>query len=438
MALISVFVPASLSVVEASFVTEKLDVPIIDLTQNYSQALASYGSNRNVENMYHEATPLLKRMVETSVSLSRPMALSPPDKCGLGCKYSFSYDAIAMKCRDIGPEEIWNDPTRAPPDSRVAFLQVGYQSSSQRGCLLNATVTSDVQSDTDPYRYTVAYIEYPTWEEHRTVDSNVLPYLKGVTCTFHNATYIASITFANYTQDLTIASTTLDDTPIPYKMRNCRYLPPGCVASPEGMRCSDNPNVADATYFSPNPCDFHNFHTKALISTFTDTMSGTIFWDISTLFDYNATYPLASIFSATKGAIYDSRGFGLSPMTESLGLGTALEQSFANMTLSLMSPSLNQTNFAEIKAGVLPFKTQYHYNPLPLSLLYGFNLLGVIISVIVSFIAVVKNGEATKDFSRFIAVTRDKSLNDIEAETELIYGVKNDENRRIFYQQELE
>jgi hypothetical protein len=437
MALISIFVPASLSVVEASFVTEKLDVPIIDLTKNYSQALASYGSHRDVENMYHEPTPLLKRIVETSVSLSRPMALSPPDKCGLGCKYSFSYDAIAMKCEDIGPSEIWNDPTRPPPDSRVAFIQVGYESLSQRGCLLNATVTSNVQSETDPYRYTAAYIEYSTWEEHR-FENNVLPYLKGVTCTFHNATYIASITFANYTQDLTITSATLEETPIPFKMRNCRYLPPGCVISTGGMICNDNPGVNNNAYFAPNPCDFHNFHTKALISTFTDTMSGTIFWDIGTLFDYNATYPLASIFSATKGAIYDSRGFGLSPMTERLGLATSLEQSFANMTLSLMSPSLNQTNFAEIKAGVLPFRTQYHYNPLPLSLLYGFNLLGVIISVIVSFIAVVKNGEATKDFSRFIAVTRDKSLNDVEAETELIYGLKNDGNRRVFYRQELE
>ncbi|PVF97411.1 hypothetical protein CPB86DRAFT_798126 [Serendipita vermifera] len=195
MALISVFVPASLSVAEGRYSTEHFKVPVIDLKRDYNRTLASWGTYRSSDNEYNQPAPLLQRIIEMTISTLRPLSLDPPEKCKLGCKYSFSYDVIAMKCKNLDSSEIWNDPTRAPPSPPIAFLQTGDMFTRQ-GYLLNATVTSDPNNTADAYRYTVAYLEWSMLNDHRSSPLNILPYIQGVTCTFHNATYLASINFS--------------------------------------------------------------------------------------------------------------------------------------------------------------------------------------------------------------------------------------------------
>ncbi|PVF90789.1 hypothetical protein CPB86DRAFT_568235 [Serendipita vermifera] len=80
----------------------------------------------------------------------------------------------------------------------------------------------------------------------------------------------------------------------------------------------------------------------------------------------------------------------------------------------MMSSSIPQDNFVQVTGMVTPHIAEYVYNPIPLMATYGFALVTVGLSVVFALFSMRRNeNNADHTFSYFMAVTRNKDLDDI-------------------------
>lgn len=404
MALIPIFVPAALTVQRASPVPKRIMIPSLDLSYNYSQNLAVSGSNRFGSLTSAGPTPLLRRVTEMTMGLTSPLPFSPPIGCTFGCEYSFTYDAIATQCRDLGPNEVSNGNTTT---GALAYLSTGYF--PYFAYLYNATLLYNIYLDQPriPFTFTMAYIDSRYYRN--STDPN--PWVAGILCTFHNATYSATTQFSGFSQQSTVSAVQVTSEPL----TNMYDTP------------CDPIDYRNTTFLGTPPCYNTRFNSEAIIKAFSEALSGTAGIDAVAggNYFYNNTYAMASLFSTTLEGNIGPEGFVVTNQTARIGLGAAIQQLLGNVTLSLMSPEIAQSHFVEIDAFAIPFATQYKYSRIQLLVIYVISLVLVGVSVLLGIVAMCRNGyEKQNLFSDFILTARDDSLNKIgEGEGDVLQTV---------------
>ncbi|PVF94010.1 hypothetical protein CPB86DRAFT_789460 [Serendipita vermifera] len=384
--LITIIVPAALSIKTTSPTAKTITVPAFTMLTNHSESLFSYGPDRLAGLGSGGAMPLFQ---------TQPLNWPVPEECKAGCEYAVTYDSMALQCSDLGPNDILNEPTKSQ-DGYKAILSYGWFPYSNT--LLNATFISDINST---YTYTIAYLD----GRHLVTMGGPSPYVAGSQCTFHNATYTVGVRFTSFSQEFSILSREITSDPLISNYRNCPGDP---EPQPDENQILQMP---DAT-----ACDNAYYFKMSLIDVFSGAMTGQVKENFALGgLIFNATYLASSILYSNVTKDANSRSFGLSDAAQRAGgLSASLERAFTNITISMMSSSIPQDNFVQVNGMVTPHITEYVYNPTPLMATYGFALVTVGLSVVFALFSMRRNeNDADHTFSYFMAVTRNKDLDDI-------------------------
>jgi hypothetical protein len=332
---------------------------------------------------------------------SQPLNWRVPEECKAGCEYTVTYDALALQCSDLEPNEISNGEDI--PEGTKAILDYTMMNSGYH--LLNATSHNRVR---DLYTYTLAYLESKYLRYSYHLDELSI-YVAGSQCFFYNATYTARVRFTSFSQDFLVLSRDITSDAL-VKLSN------NCTIDVEPLNSTYPIRWPDSNPVASDCLNEYNFMDH-FIQVFFETMTGDVALEpyVGGMI-YNATYLASSIFNNNGSGIANPNSFELSDMTRKIGLSASLEQAFTNITLSLMSSIVPQDRFVEVTGMVTPHVTEYVYNPIPLMVTYGIALMVVALSSAFALFAMRTNGPQTNNiFSYFIAVTRNKDLDVIDA-----------------------
>lgn len=130
-----------------------------------------------------------------------------PEGCSPECNYDITYVAPALRCSDLRPSQISDGildserfVSRVFDDPPSAYL-LGYDghalSVNEQESALNFTVQNAATLTSSLYNLTLAYVPYSA----SNGDKGALINAAGSTCTFYNATHLASTHYFNGTQE---------------------------------------------------------------------------------------------------------------------------------------------------------------------------------------------------------------------------------------------
>ncbi|CEL55964.1 hypothetical protein RSOLAG1IB_01977 [Rhizoctonia solani AG-1 IB] len=380
--LVTITPPSALVIRPMDFVQTDLRVPSVDFSADprlYTVMNETWGFVR--------PTNHLRRFMRNRVTASDILDWPATRQCRYGCEYNTTYFAPGLRCVDYTP-----DPSGP---------ELG-QNRTYRGSF----------NITDNYLSLNMTVWPLTNGVHQIGAYNTTPI--GTRCTFHNATYTASIEFRmNRQHSRVINQTITSDQPfvgLPLGFVNSYSCPRSPSWNPS--RPKDVPNCAKA-----------QMNSWAFIDAFSQAFSGTIVTrpvTIGPLSQYpnNALMPnLDRLFDIDE----DSKSFNLAPWVQDLGLGGALQVLFANATLSLTRDALNQ-NWTTVtsEARAVPFMNQYVYEPHQLWVAYGSALAITFIAGLFAYTSCEDNSVPTDEsnLSRVVATTRDRSFNRIDGLSE--------------------
>ncbi|CAE6526867.1 unnamed protein product [Rhizoctonia solani] len=380
--LVTLTPPAALNIRAMIPVQTQLRIPNI----NFSVDPRLYAVMRdNWE--YIRPTNHLRRFMRNTVTSNDIMGWNAPPACSHGCSYNATYFAPGMRCVDYTP-----DPSNPGLNQNETYR--GRFNISDNYLSFNMTLW--------PISNGV----------HQIGAYNTTP--MGTRCTFHNATYTASVTFGNNLQRSRVLNRTIiSDQPLV-------GLPRGFVNS---YLCPRSPTWNISRPQSAPGCAKAQINTWAFLDAFSNSLSGSIVvypFSIGPVSQYpnNALMPnLDYLFAVDE----DSRSFNLSPWVQSLGLGNALEYLFTNATLSLTQDALAQGWTSVTKeALVRPFVNQYVYEPGQLWLAYGSALAITWAAGLFAYMscddASVPSDETS--LSKILTTTRDRSFNRLDGLSE--------------------
>ncbi|KAF5364550.1 hypothetical protein D9757_011810 [Collybiopsis confluens] len=344
-ALTSLFVPGTLSVVPSSSRTQTLEVPIIDFNlADMSQSVISLSGFQGALGFLLESQRWQQLIQRAALSNTAP-EWDPPVGCGFACSYTFSYSAPCLTCTQLSKEDIWPSGMKNISDSRLAFgpkTYTFYNFSTYSGLGIPDTLE-------------VIYMENfnSTLETTDVMLNGVFNPQQwspmGARCIFENATYEAKTTFSNNTQ----ASSTRVTERRP--MNDTDTLANTDIAMAAFSITQSFLNlISGRASFNPEFLDIDTTETQVI---------GTV------LFNMTAHPPV--------GNNPDSAFFDFSLSRDLAGnLSAGLEGLLGNITLAFVNERM-ATAFTE--ATVTPNSTEYQYIAWRLALIYtvvfGFSLL---------------------------------------------------------------
>ncbi|KAF5365510.1 hypothetical protein D9757_012980 [Collybiopsis confluens] len=346
-ALTSLFVPGTLTVVSAPSRLETHAVPSIDFNAVMQSPYAVlYGVGLELE--FIEPSQRWRQLIMQAAMSNKALTWSPPVGCGTACSYTFTYSAPALNCTQLSDGEIWPTGPNAT-DSRLPFpspnpnLHDGvyslYNSTSELQTLnLHDGVYSlyNSTSELQTLNLNLTYMGNFISTEQFLIDPNQWSPV-GVHCSYVNATYEATTEFFNNTQ---ISST---------RVKTWRPL----ILS----YSSSNGTIAYAS----------------IIQTFNEIFQGSV------VMNGIGSFPGTSDTQATYTPVFELENhpqekgqqaiftFSLSP---NLGgnLSAGLQSLLGNVTLAFVTEQL-ATTYTNVT--VTPNNTVYQYISRKLGLIYG-------------------------------------------------------------------
>ncbi|KAF5365504.1 hypothetical protein D9757_012984 [Collybiopsis confluens] len=337
-ALTSLFVPGTLTVVSAPSRLETHAVPNIDFN---ALTLAPYALLLDESTLVSvEPSQRLRQLVMQAALSNTALTWSPPVGCGTACSYTFTYFSPALNCTQLSDGEIWPTGPNAT-DSRLPFPSI--LENFSRYFLYNST--SELKTLTLDVTYMANFI---STEQFLTDPNQWSPV--GVHCSYVNATYEATTKFFNNTQ---ISSTQVQEWR-PFTLSIYQII--------NGM-VTDKLEVNETIAYA------------SIIEMFDGIFRGSMYMDgsgdFSNISDTQATY--TPVFELETHLQPEENGpvpiftFSLSP---NLGgnLSAGLQSLLGNVTLAFVTEQL-ATTYANVT--VTPNETVYQYISWKLGLIYG-------------------------------------------------------------------
>ncbi|KAF5353655.1 hypothetical protein D9757_013176 [Collybiopsis confluens] len=334
-ALTSLFVPGTLSVVPSPVRTQMIQVPTIDFNfvNSKQSVIRTSRTTQSLNGVSAQEISILPsqrwtQLIHRSASSNSAPGWDPPAACGTACTYAFSYLAPALNCTQLSKDDIWPGGTNIS-DSRLAFGPEIFCSTAQP--LLAEEVTY-MENFNSTMEITNLLMSGPIDPQQWTP--------AGAHCSYQYATYEATTTFSNNTQ---LSSTSVKEwhNPITFSFNDTNL----------GMALFSISNalawILDGfTYYDPS---------SLLINGTGRAISETALFN---LIGYRASEDDPdSAFSV----------FSLSPALEG-NLSAGLQELLGNITLAFVN---EQMATASVEASVLPNSTQYQYVGWRLGLIYG-------------------------------------------------------------------
>ncbi|KZV77277.1 hypothetical protein PENSPDRAFT_679461 [Peniophora sp. CONT] len=442
LALVGIFAPNALSVVPASPVDSSLRVPVPALdripatTSSYFlQSSSQCDDPAHCDPIYIYVNPSSKFQGLARGVLNGGVIFpwDPPSGCGRGCSYDIDYWGPALKCTDVPQSSIdvfntnytafgLNDAVATvDPGIHVSnathFLEgafvynattsfgfgwpsPGSDPDSVSGQVTNPTFNPVPLFQSDPYGLPFSLdLVFATnnftlpFTPKNAVHYNMTAY----SCTFHNATYAASVKYSNGSQT-TIARV------VEYGAQL------GPITAPESVNTS-NLDGTDAEFQS-------TYATLSLASAMSQYVYGAIAFSSYPL--YGELTELAPMFTSvfdsmfTTSAVFDggSNTLVLSLVSTSYdNLARLLEDACTNLTVSLMSDTANLGLSAQVSAIVTPDYNVYMYEASRLWIPYGVALGVTLLVSVYGLLCIVKIGGAMEhNFSSIAASVRSREL----------------------------
>ncbi|KAF5390848.1 hypothetical protein D9757_004523 [Collybiopsis confluens] len=402
-ALTSLFVPGTLTVVAApsrleTLAVSNIDFTVVNPTQSSSyQRWSSGGENTTAVVMsFLEPSQRWQQLIVRAASGTAAPTWDPPIGCGSACSYSFSYVAPTLNCTQLSKEDIW--PSGQDSTSDTSLLLFGKPKNSlfafHNFFLYNSTVTSSIFSQFS--QFDVIYMANFSSTEltNEIMSTNSLEINqslwspRGVHCSYQNATYETTTKFFNNTQ---LSST---------QVKEWGALIPWYANGPVIVGDEDSAN------------EFMAFNS--IIQSFNQIIQGSAAFDgasvqtsgtqvFSTpLFELNNSLVLNPEFITSTAS---ASNFSLSPAFQG-NLSAGLQELLGNVTLAFVNEKL-ATTYADVM--VTPNNTEYQYTGWKLGLIYGvvFGLSLVVITF--GLFCLHQNGiVAVFDMTHIIEMTADR------------------------------
>ncbi|KAF5391601.1 hypothetical protein D9757_002537 [Collybiopsis confluens] len=360
-ALSSLFVPGTLTIVPAPSRTQTLAVPNIDFSV-VDPVQSTLFANISEDLVFTEPSQRWRQIIMRAASSSTAPAWKPPAGCGSACLYSFSYLAPALTCTQIAKEQIWPTGTNTS-DSRLTFPFI--QSNSVPAFPFYNSTPSPASSEPNATLSIpdMIYMENFQLKPDNTTLMNDPPVTqwspRGISCIFQNATYEATTKFLNNTQ---VSSTRVKEWHGPFPMTSYSSAKVG----------TNSTNMTMAVF--------------SVTQSFSELLQGYAFYDPSvlvvnasntqvfytSLFTMSGYSPSAEFNSGMESAFFH---LSLSPAVRG-NLSAGLQDLLGNVTLAFVSEQMTTT---DADVDVTPDSTQYQYISWRLGLIYavvfGFSLL---------------------------------------------------------------
>jgi hypothetical protein len=185
--LIPIFAPAAMVTSLPNSTTTNVSVPTIDLQQMPFPGIADSDFCISYPNGTIYCPPSAAWVISAQTAMEALAPVSwpapPPNGCSGRCNYTITYAAPTLTCLDLRTDQIWVEGSSSsiPPPGTLIILNFGF--------VYNATAVNGTMN--------LAWREY-----EYTPRQILLAQPQGVTCTFFNATYRASISYLNGSQSL--------------------------------------------------------------------------------------------------------------------------------------------------------------------------------------------------------------------------------------------
>ncbi|KAF9040330.1 hypothetical protein BDP27DRAFT_1435172 [Rhodocollybia butyracea] len=356
-AVTSIFVPGSLTIVSSPAQSALLEIQTIDL---------------------NTITPTSSSVYEGQALLSGSAPTwDTPAGCGISCKYSFSYAAPALNCTALSREDIWPNNNASSNSSLLKFPFLV----EEPGLIFNSS------NVTTPF----TTLQVPEPEFTYYLSSSGPPYDPTFDLYYIEECHIYEAT-TSFSQN-------------------------GQISTTHVIEWSDsfNPNkdVGDSreTFLGSNVTNI----TMALLSissVYAQVLNGNLTYflksgnELSPIQAFDTPlFNLTSFAAITSepGQLKDSPGILLSLSSDVSNLADGLQSLLGNSTLALVGEGTATT---WVNATVVPDSFQYQYHPEKLGLIYGI-VFGVALLVVVDgLICLWSNGTAANfDFQGIVEMT---------------------------------
>lgn len=179
--LVSILAPNSLEVGTASVQTELISIPTIFFDSDPLEHSWGYVPADSCD---YALSSGWERTLGQSLQSDELIGWKVPLRCGTGCNYTFEYPAPALRCFDLGPDELFdNDESAYPPPPAPSYPLVMLRTTTP---VNNATYSLDFRTADNAM----------VW---RTYNAGNESAVSGVRCSFYNTTQQSTVSFVNNT-----------------------------------------------------------------------------------------------------------------------------------------------------------------------------------------------------------------------------------------------
>ncbi|KIK51959.1 hypothetical protein GYMLUDRAFT_265659 [Collybiopsis luxurians FD-317 M1] len=387
-ALISIFVPGTLTIAQTPSRTQSLMIPTIDFNvinpMVSSFVTAEFDEPQTLG--FIEPSQRWRQSILRAGSSSTAPTWDPPGGCGSSCTYSFSYSAPALNCTELSKNDIWPTGTNTS-DSRLPFpLNSTDPNETLNQYFFYNSIYSFTATDSSNENVSLSVLDIIYMENFNTTFDVALGLAtdfpnptkwtpRGVHCTYQNATYEATTTFLNNTQ---LSSTHVQEWH--------GLLPIGHDA--DGPYADES--LANMTLAFRSIAQSFNelFRGNAFYQT---NMSSLVTDSTQSLYTplFNLTGDLQNVTdSSGNSSMWNVFYFSL-PSTLGGNLSAGLQDLLGNVTLAFVDQRMAST-LADVD--VTPDSTQYQYVGWKLGLIYGIVFGGSLMVVVYGLFCLRANG----------------------------------------------
>ncbi|VDC04923.1 unnamed protein product [Peniophora sp. CBMAI 1063] len=414
--LVGIFAPSAMSVVSASAITANLRVPITSLDRIPATASSYFLQSSGSGDFYYmNPSSNFQRLARGVLDGSTIFPWTAPSECGRGCWYEVEYWGPALKCTDIPQSsiEVFNTNFTTFNAAKAALapgIQVSNPTHYIEGAYAYNATTSFGYGTTWTDELVPIFQSYPyglpfSLDVVYARNNFTLPFklsdpvyynMTGYTCTFHNASYTASIKYYNGSQTTTVRVKEYGEQlgPVP------------------------DPGVAKAEYVNGNNATFQSTYAAiGLASAMSQYVYGTMAFSTNSANDEPALAPVYTSMLSSVLTTPTSFDNGMNKLSLALvspyydNLARLLEDACTNLTASLMSDTADLGLYTQVDATVVPDHNVYRYQAPRLWLVYGIALGAALIADIYGLYCVQKNGRAMQcSFSSIAASVRNRDL----------------------------
>ncbi|KIK50361.1 hypothetical protein GYMLUDRAFT_89303 [Collybiopsis luxurians FD-317 M1] len=357
-ALTSIFVPGSLTIISSPPRVKSVDVPTVDL--NLVDPSISTGGLFPVGNdesnlllVFSGASQRWQQLITRSASTDIAPTWKPPVECGLYCNYTFTYVAPALNCTTLSQQDIWPDGVANSNSSLLYFPFLSHNGDPPEYFFYNTSYSVVQGSKLGGISFNSSILEVHYVEGFNTSlvtegfvnetfpDTSELS-ARGARCEFQNATYEAVTWFSNNTQSSRTRVVEWSGS-----------LPIG----PAGNGPLAGTNVTNSTLAG-----------LSIAYTYAEFLNGNASFDLDTLETGRTQMFNTPLFNLTTTNLSISESFFSLSRNLNGDLVAGLQELLGNVTLAFVNENIATTR---VDAVVVPGSVEYSYDAGRLGIVYG-------------------------------------------------------------------